>query len=310
MLGGALADLLVVQVGDDLAVVTLAADAIDPLRGIDPTRRLARVRLDGLTAAADAVVAGGASSAVAIARTLAAAEAAGGAAAALEMALEYAKVREQFGRTIGSFQAVKHHLANMLVDRRARRRGRRGMPAGRRPAARRGSLAAAVAATQALPAYVRNAEQNIQLLGGIGFTWEHDAHLHLRRARALDALFGPGAATDVTAATRAGATADGGIELPAEADQHRTAARAFKARYDGMAPDERLAALIDSGYAMPHWPAPFGRAATAIEQLVIDEELADVDRPDLGHRQLGAADDHPARRRVAARPLDPSQPRG
>lgn len=281
VLGGAHARTLIVRLGEDLAIVPAARMNATTVDGLDPTRRSARLDpADTIVEAADVIV-GGAAAALAIARSLAAAEAAGGAAGALAMALDYAKVREQFGRTIGSFQAVKHHLANMLVDVElagavvwdAARAGGLGT---------QGQLAGAVAAAQALPAFRRCAEQNIQILGGIGFTWEHDAHLYLRRAAVLSALFGRDASTDVVALTAAGATANAGIDLPAEADAYRAEARAFKQRHDDLPDGERLAALIDSGYCMPHWPKPWGRAAGAVEQLVIDEELPDLDRPDLG----------------------------
>jgi alkylation response protein AidB-like acyl-CoA dehydrogenase len=176
---------------------------------------------------------------------------------------------------------VKHHLANMLVDVElaaavawdAARAAGRGA---------QGAVAGAVAATQALPAYRRCAEKNIQILGGIGFTWEHDAHLHLRRAGSLAALFDLDAAVDVTRLVGGGATADESVELPEEAETYRAEVRAFRAAYDALPEGEKLPALIDSGYCMPHWPHPFGRAATAVEQLVIDEELPDVERPQLG----------------------------
>jgi 3-oxochol-4-en-24-oyl-CoA dehydrogenase len=286
VLGGGHAGTLVVRIGSDLAIVPAYPLHGVPVDSIDPTRRV--VHFD--TAHADTtnvvvepgdVITGGADAAIAIARSLAAAEATGGASAALAMALEYAKVREQFGRTIGSFQAVKHHLANMLVDVElaaavawdAARAAGRGA---------QGQLAGAVAAAQALPAYRRCAEKNIQLLGGIGFTWEHDAHLYLRRAAALGALFGRDASIDVVTLTEGGATANEGIDLPAEAETYRAEARSFKQRYDSLATEDRLAALIDSGYCMPHWPKPWGRAAGAVEQLVIDEELPDLERPQLG----------------------------
>jgi alkylation response protein AidB-like acyl-CoA dehydrogenase len=281
VLGGGLAVLVLVRAGDDLVVVRPAPTQVVATDSIDPTRRVVRLSLDGMNCHADDVLVGAASTGLAIARSLAAAEAAGGAAAGLTMALDYAKVREQFGRTIGSFQAVKHHLANMCVDTElaaavawdAARAGGRGA---------QGQLAGAVAAAQALPAYRRCAEQAIQILGGIGFTWEHDAHIHLRRAWALETLFGAGAAHDVTTAVAAGVSANEGIDLPAEADRFRVEAQAFKASYDLLADDRKLAALIESGYCMPHWPKPWGRAAGAVEQLVIDEELPDLDRPQLG----------------------------
>jgi len=282
VLGAAHAGIVVVRIGDDLAIVTPAPAMVHPAESIDPTRRVARLALDGVQVTADKMIVGGAPVALAIVRGLAAAEATGGAVASLQMALEYAKVREQFGRTIGSFQAVKHHLANMLVDTElasavawdAARAAGRGA---------QGALAGSVAAAQALPAFRRCAEKNIQLLGGIGFTWEHDAHLYLRRAWALAGLFGADAAGDVAAGFASGARANEGIELPAEAEQFRAEARAFRTRYEGIADEHaRLTALIESGYCMPHWPKPWGRAASAVEQLVIDEELPDVERPSLG----------------------------
>ncbi len=281
VLGGGHAAVVVVCRGDDVAIVSTAPGDMVPVGGIDPTRRMWRLAADQLDLGDVEIIVGGAAEATAIVRSLAAAEAAGGAAATLQMALEYAKVREQFGRTIGSFQAVKHHLANMAVDAElaaavawdAARAGGRGQ---------QGRLAGAVAATQAMPAFVRCAEKNIQVLGGIGFTWEHDAHIYLRRAWALNILFRGDAAGDVTELVAAGASANEGIDLPEEAERFRVEARQFKDRYDALPAEQRLSALIESGYCMPHWPRPFGRAASAVEQLVIDEEMPDVERPALG----------------------------
>ena len=282
ILSGHHAEVLVVCDGADLTIAHCSPNEMAPVDTMDLTRRAARL-VSPLPSVDDGHrIVGGADEARAIARSLAAAEAAGLATATLQMALEYAKVREQFGRTIGSFQAVKHHLANMVVDAElaaavawdAARAGGRGI---------QGRLAGAVAATQALPAAIRTAEKNIQILGGIGFTWEHDSHIYLRRAWTLSALFTADAAVDVTNLVAAGATANEGIELPEEAEKFRSEASEFRARYEGLSTaDERLAALIESGYCMPHWPRPFGRGASAVEQLVIDEELPDVERPALG----------------------------
>ncbi|MDO8363408.1 MAG: acyl-CoA dehydrogenase [Actinomycetota bacterium] len=283
VLSGELAQLLVLRAGDDLVIVEAEGLPAIPTEGLDPVRRVARVDVGNVVVPDHDVIAGGAAVAVAAGRLLAAAEAAGGAAACLETAVEYAKVREQFGRTIGSFQAVKHHCANMLVDAElsaavAWDAGRAGV------VGEQAALTAALAATQALPAYRRCAEKNIQILGGIGYTWEHDAHLHLRRASVLAAVFGGDrqAPLDVAGLMGSGVAANGGLELPPEAEQYRADARAFRATYDVLPEDERRAALIDSGYFMPHWPKPFGRAAGAIEQIVIDEELEGVDVPNLG----------------------------
>ena len=216
-------------------------------------------------------------------RTLAAAEAAGGVRACLEMAVEYALAREQFGRVIGSFQAIKHHCAELLVDAEladaaawdAVRDGDRSVA--------EAELVAAVAACGALPAYRHAAEMNIQIHGGIGYTWEHDAHLFLRRAAALSACVDPArAADDVTRLAGAGVDVQPRLELPPEAESYRAEAREFHARHDALPPGERRGALIDSGYFVPHWPQPWGRGAGAVEQLVVEEELAGVEQPELG----------------------------
>ncbi|MGH3293936.1 MAG: acyl-CoA dehydrogenase family protein [Trebonia sp.] len=120
-----------------------------------------------------------------------AAEQLGGAARCLDMSVGYANVRELFGRPIGSFQAIKHKCANMLLDVEC---GRSAVyhageaVAGRQPDA---PLAAALAYIHCSQAFTRAAKECIQIHGGIGYTWEHDAHLYLRRAKSSELLFGP-----------------------------------------------------------------------------------------------------------------------
>src|SRR5207302_10179226 len=105
----------------------------------------------------------------------------------VETASSYAKVREQFGRPIGQFQAVKHRVADMLVRlEQARAVAWDAAQAASDP--EEASLAAAIAASVAPEAFFANAKDCIQVLGGIGFTWEHDAHLYLRRATVLRQL--------------------------------------------------------------------------------------------------------------------------
>ena len=133
-----------------------------------------------------------------LARSMLAAEATGVARECTEMASEYAKVREQFGRPIAMFQAVKHHCANMLV---AAELATAAVWDAARAAAGGGdqlTYTAAMAATLALAAADQNANLNTQVHGGIGFTWEHDAHLYLRRATAIEAII------DAEAAAAAG----------------------------------------------------------------------------------------------------------
>jgi alkylation response protein AidB-like acyl-CoA dehydrogenase len=285
LLGGAAPSLLLIEVGDDLAIVEPAAAGVTVSRGtpLDPSLGFGTVTLSRVAVGPDAVITGGAAVALRALRAIAAAEAAGGARAALDSALEYAKVRQQFGRIIGSFQAIKHMLADMLIRRElaiavgwdAARAGLEGPQA---------ELAAAAAAELAFQAYQENAERTIQVLGGIGFTWEHDAHLYLRRAVSLRAVVAAAGdpAADLYRLTAAGVRREYGVDLPPEAAEHRIAARAFVETYRAAPDDQRRSVLAQSGYLVPHWPAPYGRAAGAVEQLVIEEELADVDLPNLG----------------------------
>jgi alkylation response protein AidB-like acyl-CoA dehydrogenase len=284
VLGAPDAALLVLVAGADVAIVDAAADGVTvtALDSLDPTRSIGSVALREVTVAQDRVLRGAARNARTVFRTLAAAEAVGVSWATLEMAVEYAKVREQFGRTIGTFQAVKHHAANMLVSAEV-------ATAATWDAARADDLdsawfPAAAAAGLAIRAQVFNAQNNIQLHGGIGFTWEHDAHLYLRRARTLAALMADGAdpLVDVVDGHRTGQAHGASFTLPPEADGYRDQARAAAGRIRGLPADRQREALVESGYLVPHWPKPWGRGADVLEQLVIEEAFADVDRPDMG----------------------------
>jgi 3-oxochol-4-en-24-oyl-CoA dehydrogenase len=147
------------------------------------------------------------------------------------------------------------------------------------------SYTAAIAATLAVPAAVQNAQLNIQVHGGIGFTWEHDAHLYLRRAAAISALIdAEAAAIDVTGLVRRGVSRAAAIDLPPEAEEIRAAIRPEVERLRDLDRDARKQALIESGLLMPHWPKPWGRDAGAVEQLVIEQEFATagLKRPSYG----------------------------
>jgi alkylation response protein AidB-like acyl-CoA dehydrogenase len=249
----------------------------------DPTRRSGRVSLRNVSVTADDILPGARESALARARALLAAEAVGGAADCVEAAVDYAKVRQQFGRTIATFQAVKHHCANMLVAAESAIAAAWDAARAAGEDEEQFRLMAAVAAALSFPAYVRDAELNIQVHGGIGFTWEHDAHLHMRRALVLAALFGgDAAARDVFERTAAGVRRANSLDLPSEAEELRTHIRADAAEVAALDTKAQLDKLIETGYIMPHWPKPWGRAAGAVEQLVIEEEFraAGIRRPD------------------------------
>ncbi|HEY0904380.1 MAG TPA: acyl-CoA dehydrogenase family protein [Marmoricola sp.] len=216
---------------------------------------------------------------------LAAAEAAGVARWCLDTAVEYAKVREQFGRRIGAFQAVKHLCAEMLETSESVTAAAWDAAVAVDDDPGQAAFAAEVAATVCFDGAVDVAKDCIQVLGGIGFTFEHDAHLYLRRATALRAFVGdPGEHAGALARrAQAGLRRTGQIDFGGQDAEFRDAARSQAQRLADLPEPERRAALADSGYLAPHWPRPYGLGAGAVEQLVIDQELAaaGVERPDL-----------------------------
>ncbi len=119
-----------------------------------------------------------------------AAEAVGGAQKCLDMSVAYAKEREQFGRPIGSFQAIKHKCADMLVLVEAARSATYYAAWSAAQDNDELPVVAPLAKAYAADAYTRCAQENIQIHGGIGFTWEHDAHLYLKRAKSTEVLLG------------------------------------------------------------------------------------------------------------------------
>ncbi|KUI00755.1 acyl-CoA dehydrogenase [Mycobacterium sp. IS-3022] len=284
VLGAPDANVLVVVAGDDVVVIDAGADGVTvtALEAMDTSRSVGSVALRAVPVAEDHVLRGAARKARTVFRILASAEAVGVSWATLEMAVEYAKVREQFGRTIGTFQAVKHHAANMLVN--AEETAAATWDAARADDLDSAWFAAAVAASHAIRTQLFNAQNNIQLHGGIGFTWEHDAHLYLRRARTLAALLAEAGdpLLDIVAAQRSGEAHGATFTLPPKAEQFRQQAREAVAKLRSLPADQQRDFLVDSGYLVPHWPKPWGRAADVLEQLAIEEEFAGVDRPDMG----------------------------
>jgi alkylation response protein AidB-like acyl-CoA dehydrogenase len=274
VLGAGLADTLLVAVGDDVAVVDADADGVtvELPPNLDATRRAGRVTFDEVPAE---VIPGARRQLVDLARTIIAAEAVGVARECTEQAAAYSKERQQFGRPIAMFQAVKHHCANMAV---ATELATAAVWDAARAAAGGGdqfSYAAAVAAALAVPAADECANLGMQVHGGIGFTWEHDCHIYLRRATAIGAVLdADDAAADVTGLTRKGVRRERTVDLPPEAEAIRDEVRTFVASLDGLDDEARKLRLIDEGYAMPHWPKPYGRDAGAIEQLVVEQEFS------------------------------------
>ncbi len=259
-----------------------------PLASLDPTRRVGAVRVEALAVVPERQLRGVSSSLVRdLALVMAAAECAGGARWCLEVGTAYAIDRRQFGRPIGQFQAIKHRLADMLVAvEQVTALAWDAAQAADAGDASQARLSAVLAGAFALDAFVECAKGCIQVLGGMGFTWEHDAHLYLRRALSLRQLVGPSSSLRAEASRAAleGARRRPVLDLPDDAERLREEVRAVVAEV-AAAPDstERRRRLVDTGLLTPHWPVPWGRGAGPVEQLVIDEELAaaHVHRPHL-----------------------------
>jgi len=269
-----------------------------PLPGFDPTSRLTEVRIDGVELPADRWLvlaedggsggpggpggsggSGGAADPARLAEVLGGAMAVGVADWCVATAAEYAQVRVQFGRPIGQFQAVKHRCANMLVALEAARAAvwdaARAFDEVDEPG---WAVAQGVAAALATETGFRCAKDCIQVLGGIGYTWEHDAHLYLKRATSLRSLLPVPAAARarIAAAVAAGDIRTMSIELPAEAEPARARTRELVEDLRRIDKAQWRATLADTGYLVPHWPVPWGLDATPIEQLAIDAELKEA----------------------------------
>ncbi|TRW80004.1 acyl-CoA dehydrogenase [Mycolicibacterium sp. 018/SC-01/001] len=282
---GATADgVLILPAGDVWVLVDATSDGVvvEPLKATDFSRPLARVSLDGAPATTLAVPT---RRVVDLAATVAAAEAAGVARWLLTTAAEYAKVREQFGKPIGSFQAIKHMCAEMLLrSEQASVAAADAARAADESDDEQLAIAAALAASVGIDAAKANAKDCIQVLGGIGITWEHDAHLYLRRAYGIGQFLGGRSLwlRRVAALTQQGIRRELHIDLDSVADLRPEIAAAV-AEVAAAPQERRQVAMAETGLLAPHWPRPHGRDAGPAEQLLIDSELAaaGITRPDL-----------------------------
>jgi alkylation response protein AidB-like acyl-CoA dehydrogenase len=275
VLSGHLAGLVVARAGDTWCVLLDGEYEARELKSLDLVRRVAEIRVDGVTLPAsrrlrdldDARVRD-------LAVTLFAAEAVGGAQWCVDAASEYVKVREQFGRPVGQFQGPKHRCADMLAETElARAAAWDAARAADEPDV--SSLTAAAAGSLAIDAFARCAKDCIQNHGGIGFTWEHDAHMYLRRALVTRQLLGTPSESRVRAARLAldGVRRALTVDLPPEAETLRDELRGFLAELQPLDAADRRNRLAEAGYVVPSWPKPWGRDADALEQLVIAEEM-------------------------------------
>jgi 3-oxochol-4-en-24-oyl-CoA dehydrogenase len=284
VLGAAEGAVVIAPAGGKSLLIDTRSDGVvvEPLPAADFSRPLARVVL---TSAPATVLDAPQRRVEELAATVLAAEAAGVTRWSLDTAVAYAKVREQFGKPIGSFQAVKHLCAEMLC--RAEQAEVAAADAARAaadPDPTQFSLAAALAASVGIAAAKANVKDCIQVLGGIGCTWEHDAHLYLRRAHGIGRFLG-GAERwlrRITALTQDGVRRRLGIDL-SEVEDQRAEIAAAVAEVAALPEEKRQVALAEAGLLAAHWPPPYGRGASPAEQLLIDQEMAaaGVVRPDL-----------------------------
>lgn len=262
---------------------------IEAVKSLDPLRPIAHVRANAVDVSDDALLSNlTMTTAHALMSTLLSAEAVGVARWATDTASAYAKIREQFGRPIGQFQAIKHKCAEMIADTERATAAVWDAARALDDAGESSSdveFAAAVAATLAPATAQRCTQDCIQVHGGIGFTWEHDTNVYYRRALMLAACFGGGSEYPqrvVDTATTAGMRPVD-IDLDPSTEKLRAQIRAEVAALKAMPREPRTVAIAEGGWVLPYLPKPWGRAASPVEQIIIAQEFTAgrVKRPQI-----------------------------
>ncbi|KCP80532.1 acyl-CoA dehydrogenase family protein [Mycobacterium tuberculosis] len=262
---------------------------IEAVKSLDPLRPIAHVRANAVDVSDDALLSDlTMTTAHALMSTLLSAEAVGVARWATDTASAYAKIREQFGRPIGQFQAIKHKCAEMIADTERATAAVWDAARALDDAGESSSdveFAAAVAATLAPATAQRCTQDCIQVHGGIGFTWEHDTNVYYRRALMLAACFGRGSEYPqrvVDTATTAGMRPVD-IDLDPSTEKLRAQIRAEVAALKAMPREPRTVAIAEGGWVLPYLPKPWGRAASPVEQIIIAQEFTAgrVKRPQI-----------------------------
>jgi alkylation response protein AidB-like acyl-CoA dehydrogenase len=198
VLDGHIADVVLVAARTDAGISLFAVDDADrltrrPLSTLDPTRRQARIDFADTGATligADGSAWPGLSRALDVAAAGLAAEQVGGAQRCLDLAVDYAKARKQFGKPIGSFQANRHKCADLMLEIECARGAAQYAAHSAATMAEELPAAASLAKAYCSDAYLHAAAANIQIHGGIGFTWEHPAHMYFKRAKSSGDLLG------------------------------------------------------------------------------------------------------------------------
>lgn len=283
---------------------SVASASVESRGGTDLTLDVGVLRLDGLVVP-DALVLDGIDDDAAwdIAVALSACASAGTLQWAVDAVTEHLRTREQFGKPIGTFQALQHEAAMLLVNSElAAAAAWDAVRAVDEPPQQR-QLAAAGAAIMAVAPAPELLLDALTMFGAIGFTWEHDVHLHWRRATSLAASMGPITGWSRRLGELSGThVRDMSVKLgEAEADFRARIAdlldRALELRndtpsplgdYDHLASGPQRTLIADAGLMAPHWPPPWGVDATPLQQLIIDDEFAK--RPDLVRPSLNIAE--------------------
>ncbi|CCK58292.1 acyl-CoA dehydrogenase family protein [Mycobacterium canetti] len=259
---------------------------IESVKSLDPLRPIAHVRANAVDVSDDALLSDlTMTNAHALMATLLSAEAVGVARWATDTASAYAKIREQFGRPIGQFQAIKHKCAEMVADTERATAAVWDAARAIDESSSDVEFAAAVAATLAPATAQRCTQDCIQVHGGIGFTWEHDTNVYYRRALMLAACFGRGSEYPqrvVDTATTAGMRPVD-IDLDPSTEKLRAQIRAEVAALKAMPREPRTVAIAEGGWVLPYLPKPWGRAASPVEQIIIAQEFTAgrVKRPQI-----------------------------
>lgn len=299
-IGALSAELMVVPVDLDSgglrwAVVDAGQPGVTREEGVstDRTRDAGTVRFDRVRISASAVLEGLEAQTVETVRvSLLAAEAAGIMRWAATTATDYAKIREQFGQQIGAFQAIKHKCAHLFVRSELATAAAWGAATSLTQDFDQQRLATNAAAITAIGESVDAVMEAVTVFGGIGFTWEHDAHLYMRRAIALAAVTGPTQSRTESlgeAALTHERVAE--IELPGENAAFRAEVGVLldeASKLESEAPGAGWATgasargprrefLATNGLATPHWPKPFGLGAGPTQQIIISQEFAKRD---------------------------------
>ncbi len=256
----------------DIDTDGLRVEAVTP---VDTTRSVGRIVLSGVSISDDAMLQISGERIRALTAVAFAAEASGTVRWCLDTAVAYVKVREQFGQPVGSFQAVKHKLASLfmrvsLIESLAWDAARAADQDDDQL-----QLAAAAAAVLCLSGSRDGVLEAITSVGGIGFTWEHDLSLYWRRATAVAQVLDGSASWSARLVSLLTTTSrDFSVDVGDTAADFRAGIAAKIAKVAELSePQEQRRLLADAGLVCPHYPQPYGVAASAVEQVIIDEEL-------------------------------------